>query len=166
MANHRIAPELRERAIMHMMPPYNWSLRQVADDIGVGIATVHGWRKQLELEGLIIRKIEPDSEHSTEQIFTILLETAALSEHELAEYCRKHGLYPEHLVVWKQNCLAANQPKHRQLVDEQRAVRSEKARIRALEKELRRKDKALAELAALLVLQEKLSALQDNEEGD
>jgi transposase len=39
MANHRIAPELRERAIMHMMPPYNWSLRQVADDIGVGIAT-------------------------------------------------------------------------------------------------------------------------------
>ena len=75
MANHRIAPELRERAIMHMMPPYNWSLRQVADDIGVGIATVHGWRKQLELEGLIIRKIEPDSEHSTEQIFTILLET-------------------------------------------------------------------------------------------
>jgi transposase len=89
-----------------------------------------------------------------------------LSEHELAEYCRKHGLYPEHLVTWKQNCLAANQPKHRQLVDEQRAVRSEKARIRALEKELRRKDKALAELAALLVLQEKLSALRDNEEDD
>lgn len=57
MANHRIAPELRERAIMHMMPSYNWSLRQVADDIGVGIATVHGWRKQLELEGLLIRKI-------------------------------------------------------------------------------------------------------------
>ncbi len=27
MAKHRIAPELRERAIMHMMPPYNWSLR-------------------------------------------------------------------------------------------------------------------------------------------
>lgn len=89
-----------------------------------------------------------------------------MSEHELAEYCRKDGLYPEHLVAWKQNCLAANQPKHRQLVDEQRAVRSEKARIRTLEKELRRKDKALAELAALLVLQEKLSALRDNEEDD
>ncbi len=43
MANHRISPELRERAITHMMPLYNWSLKQVADDIGVGIATVHGW---------------------------------------------------------------------------------------------------------------------------
>lgn len=119
MANHRIAPELRERAIMHLMPPYNWSLRQVADDIGVGIATVHGWRKQLELEGLIIRKVEPGAEQSAEQIFTILLETASLSEHELSEYCRKNGLYPEHIAEWKQNCLTANQPKHRQLVDEQ-----------------------------------------------
>lgn len=39
MANHRntqIAPELRERAIMRLMPSYNWSFRQVADDIGVG----------------------------------------------------------------------------------------------------------------------------------
>ena len=54
--------------------------------------------------------------------------------------------------------MIANQPKHRQLVDEQRATRTEKSRIRALEKELRRKDKALAQMAALLVLQEKLSA--------
>lgn len=65
MANHRIAPELRERAIMHLMPPYNWTLRQVADDIGVGTATVHGWRKQLELEGLIIRKVEPGAEQGS-----------------------------------------------------------------------------------------------------
>ena len=95
-----------------------------------------------------------------------MLETALLSEHELSEYCRKNGLYPEHIAEWKQNCLTANQPRHRQLVDEQRATRTEKSRIRALEKELRRKDKALAEMAALLVLQEKLSALWDNEEDD
>lgn len=124
----------------------------------VGTATVHGWRKQLELEGLIIRKVKPGVEQQAEQIFTNLLETAALSKHELSEYCRKNGLYPEHVAEWKPNCLIANQPKHRQLVDEQRATRTEKSRIRALEKELRRKDKALAQMAALLVLQEKLSA--------
>lgn len=61
---------------MHLMPPYNLTLRQVADDVGVGTATVHGWRKQLELGGLIIRKVEPGAEYSVEQIFTILLETA------------------------------------------------------------------------------------------
>lgn len=162
----KIAPELRERAIMHMLPPYNWSLRQVADDIGVGLATVHGWRKQLEMEGLIAHKDELTHTQTPEQIFSILLETAPLSEHELAGYCRQHGLYAEQIGQWKQNCLLENQPHHRQFADTQRATRADKTRIRALEKELRRKDKALAETAALLVLRRKLSALQDDEEDD
>lgn len=45
MTNKPIDPELKERAIMHLLPPYNWSLRQVADDIGAGVSTVHGWRQ-------------------------------------------------------------------------------------------------------------------------
>lgn len=69
---------------LHLMPPYNWNIRQVADDIGAGIAMVYGWRKQREPEGLIIRKVEPNAEQSAEQIFTILPETASLSE-----YCCK-----------------------------------------------------------------------------
>ncbi len=47
MANKPIDPELKVRVIMHLLPPYNWSLRQVADDIGAGVSTVHGWRQQL-----------------------------------------------------------------------------------------------------------------------
>lgn len=43
MANKPINPELKERAIMHLLPPYNWSLRQAADGIEAGIFTVHGW---------------------------------------------------------------------------------------------------------------------------
>lgn len=166
MANKPIAPEMKERAIMHLLPPYNWSLRQVADDIGAGISTVHGWRQRLEMEGLITQKKDQTDNRSPEQIFTILLETATLSEYELAEYCRKNGLYAELIRLWKQNCLTANMPQHRQLAETQRATRVEKTRIRQLEKELCRKDKALAEIAALLVLQEKLSALRDDEEDD
>ncbi|EAA2949884.1 IS3 family transposase [Salmonella enterica] len=140
---------------MHLLPPYNWSLRQVADDIGAGISTVHGWRQQLEMEGLIAQKQDQTDGRSPEQIFSILLETAIMSEHELAEYCRKNGLYAEQIRLWKQNCLAANMPQHSQLAEVQKATRGEKTRIRQLEKEFHRKDKALAEIAALLVLQEK-----------
>ncbi|WP_157859579.1 hypothetical protein [Enterobacter bugandensis] len=53
MANKPIVPDLKERAIMHLLPPYNWSLHQVADDIEAGNSTVHGWRQQLEMEGHI-----------------------------------------------------------------------------------------------------------------
>jgi len=85
MTNHRVAPELEERAIMYLMPPR--SLRKVADDIGVGIATVHGWHKQLKLEGLIVRKVEPGVEHSAEQIFTILPEiTSSIQCHIPLQY--------------------------------------------------------------------------------
>ncbi len=118
------------------------------------------------MEGLIKDKHDLTDARSPEQIFTILLETATLSEHELAEYCRKNGLYTEQIRHWKQNCLVANQPQHRQLADAQKAARADKTRIRALERELRRKDRALAETAALLVLQEKLGALRNSEEDE
>lgn len=166
MGRRPVDPELKERAIRHLLPPYNWTMRQVAEDIGVGVSTVHDWRKRLEMEGLIKDKHDLTEARSPEQIFSILLETATLSEHELAEYCRKNGLYTEQIRHWKQNCLAANQPQHRQLADAQKAARADKMRIRTLERELRRKDRALAETAALLVLQEKLGALRSSEEEE
>lgn len=52
------------------------------------------------------------------------------------------------------------------MADAQKAARADKMRIRALERELRRKDRALAETAALLVLQEKLGALRSSEEDE
>jgi hypothetical protein len=45
MANHTVAAELKEKAIMRLMPPYNWTLRQMADEIGAGVSTVWQWRK-------------------------------------------------------------------------------------------------------------------------
>ncbi|MCW3185672.1 hypothetical protein OJO68_22780 [Escherichia coli] len=47
-----------------------------------------------------------------------------------------------------------------------RALRDAKNKFRELEKELKRKDKALAEAAALLILREKFNALWDNSEED
>lgn len=101
--------------------------------------------------GLIKEKHDLTEARSPKQIFSILLETATLSEQ---------------IRHWKQNCLAANQPQHRQLADAQKATRADKMRIRTLERELRRKDRALAESAALLVLQEKLGALRSSEEDE
>ncbi|MFX2612004.1 hypothetical protein V6282_25805 [Enterobacter mori] len=126
MANKPIVPELKERTIMHFLPPYNWSLRQVADDIGAGVSTVHGWHQQLEMEGLIAQKQDQTDGHSPEQIFSILLETSTMSEHKLSEYCRKNGLYAEQIRLWKQNCHAANMPQYRQLAEVQKATRGEK----------------------------------------
>jgi len=88
----------------------------------------------------------------------LLRATAALDEAGQNAWCREHGLYPSELERWKQGATEA-------LADpgEARAshgeTRADRKRIKELERELLRKDKALAETAALLVLSKKLSAI-------
>jgi len=89
-----------------------------------------------------------------------------MSEIELSEYCRSKGLYPEQIKVWKLSCIKGNMTNNEQKKEIEADARADKKRIRQLERELRRKDKALAETAAILVLRKKLSALWEEDEED
>jgi hypothetical protein len=75
-----------------------------------------------------------------------------LSELEIGDYCRRKRIYPEQITDWR-NAFIANSTKQ-SAVKHVKACQSrdDKNRIRELERELRRKDAALAETAALLVL--------------
>lgn len=101
---------------------------------------------------------------SGEAKFAVVIETAPLNASELSEYCRAKGLYPEQVARWRQACIegAAAQESRDQGVTGQ--LKAAKQQIRTLEKDLRRKEKALAESAALLVLQKKFSTLWEDEE--
>jgi hypothetical protein len=95
-----------------------------------------------------------------------VVETLALSESELSQYCRENGLYSEQVQRWKQECLQGFQNSEAVSKASQRQSKSDKAEIKTLKKDLRRKEKALAETAALLVLRKKLDALwEDSEEN-
>ena len=91
--------------------------------------------------------------------FAAVLHAASLSEIELSEYCRSKGLYPEQISAWRQACITGQMSAKAQLKAERDQARADKKRITELERELRRKDKALAEAAALLVLSKKLAGL-------
>ena len=97
MAGTPIPIELKEQALMRLLPPYSWSLRQVAQEIGFSPTTILNWRRQLEGEGLLMPREEQDIDWSANQIFTFVLETALLSEYELAEYCREKKLYVDQI---------------------------------------------------------------------
>ena len=92
-------------------------------------------------------------EWPAEAKFAVVLETAALSEIELGEYYRRKGLYPEQVQLWHQACILGQQSARAQQQAEDAQAKVDKKRIRQLEQELRRKDKALAEAAAQLILQ-------------
>ena len=89
-----------------------------------------------------------------------------MSEHEVSSYCSEYGMYVEHIKIWQTTSIAAHSSTQdsRYKLDTDR--RADKKKNMFLEKELNRKDNALAETAALLVLREKYNALWDNSEED
>ena len=83
---------------------------------------------------------------------------------ELGEYCRKRGLYSAQIAAWRLACEQANDWDRASSVRLERVTKEEKKRIKDLERDLARKDRALAETAALLVLRKKASAIWGGDE--
>jgi hypothetical protein len=96
--------------------------------------------------------------------FAVVLETASLSEAALAGYCRSKGLYIEQVRLWRVACEQANARRDREAASQAQQRKTDKQRIKDLERELNRKEKALAEAAALLVLAKKYRALPQQDE--
>ena len=82
------------------------------------------------------------------------------------EYCREKGLFVEQLKQWQTSCMDANKPDQKMSYQDSKEQRAANKRIKELEKELNRKEKALAETAALLVLREKYNALWEAKEEE
>jgi transposase len=128
------------------------SLRAFSDQQGISKSTLYTWSRKLDLNNI---KRMNKTTITAEQRFSIVLETATFSEMKLSAYCREKGLYPEQVQQWKQACIDANRDGSKPVL---RADKKDKNRIKELEKELHRKEKALAETAALLVLRKKFNA--------
>ena len=84
--------------------------------------------------------------------------TAAMNEAELSAWCRSHGEYPQDLAKWRASATTALAAPE-ELRASPQATRADRKRIKELERELLRKDRALAETAALLVLSKKVQAI-------
>lgn len=78
-----------------------------------------------------------------------------MNEIELAEYARKKGLYVEQIKSWKDACMNANGGVAKEAARLNRDLKDSQKKVKKLEKKLQRKEKALAEAAALLVLSKK-----------
>ena len=143
-----------------MLPPNNMAIRQLAQEEGISAATLHKWRAQARGKGQLLPDADAGPEGwSSRDKFAAVLETAALNEADMAEYCRKRGLFPAQITAWRVACEQANDWDRASTARLGKATKEEKRRVKDLERELARKDRALAETAALLVLRKKASAI-------
>jgi transposase len=162
-----IALERKEAILKKMLAPLNMSVAPLAREEGICQNTLYNWRKQLKPQGQIVpfSSQKPD-DWSGEAKLAVVIETAPLSEIELSQYCREKGLLVEQVKAWRNACILGNTNQDKLKAVQNKQSRADKKCIKQLERELNRKDKALAEAAALLVLRKKLRAYYGEEDED
>ncbi len=147
-----------------MLPPHNVGVPQLVRETGIPRDTLYGWRRQAVAQGAVASAAAtPLGIWSSQEKFSAVVETASLNELELGEYCRRRGIFPEQLGAWREACCQANAalPSKAQ----QAELRAEREQVQQLTRELAYKDRALAEAAALLVLQKKVRAIWEASEA-
>ena len=94
------SPERKSAVLKRMLPPNNLAIRQLSQDEGISEATLHKWRAEARSKGQLLPDADAGPEGwSSRDKFAAVLETAALNETDLAEYCRKRGLYPTQIAA-------------------------------------------------------------------
>jgi transposase len=152
-----------------MSPPMRQSVAQISAELGIHVVTLYNWRKAWRLQGEVVPASEKDPEGwgATDK-FTVVLETAGLNATEFSAYCRERGLFPEQVERWRQASQDANEKPVLTLKEQKELERlraQDQKEIKRLKQELRRKEKALAEAAALLIASKKIQAFW-GEDGD
>ena len=153
MARH--SPKFKAKAVARLGAPESATLQAVAHDSGIGVDTLERWRDELASRPA----------WSAAARFDAVLSTATLDARSKSAWCREHGLYPAQLEQWQASAVAALADQALTASSDKVAARQDKLRIKQLERDLLRKDRALAETAALLVLSKKVAAIWNNGEA-
>ena len=164
--NRRYTHEEKDRLIARMNPPENCTLTELAKETGISKSTLSTWKYKdtSKASGNTVNKFKGPI--SSRDKFLVVIETYIMSEIGLSKYCREKGLYVEDIKKWRTSCLGANDTESIDTKGLRQDLQDEKKRSKALEKELLRKERALAETAALLVLRKKLGAILGDQEED
>ena len=163
----KYSKEYKESILWRIMPPNSESITRIAKEEGISEQTLRNWQKRARRDGYAAPGTDAQSEEwSTQDKFVIVVETASMNESELAEYARKKGLYVEQIKAWRDACMNANGGIAKEAARLNRALKDSQKERRKLERELHRKEKALAEAAALLVLRKKARAIWGDPEDE
>lgn len=145
------------------------TMNDIAKEYGISRATIDRWIREAQLTESISPATMKDEEKrpqdwSKAERLQAIIECANMEESEVSAYCRGKGLYPHHIKQWKADFAGDVTAVTSQ--QDRTHVKQLKAENKDLKRELQRKEKALAETAALLVLKKKVQHLLDDGEDN
>jgi transposase-like protein len=155
----------KEQAVQKALTRGRKSLKSVAKELNMSHWTLRDWLKNIPGGDLKTNEHRPKrpQDWPLQERLQGLLESHGLADEALHAYCRERGIFPHHLEQWREAFSRGEGGESGR--SEQKERNALKAEIQQLKRELNRKEKALAESAALLVLQKKFQAFWE-EKGE
>jgi transposase-like protein len=163
----------KDRMVQRMSGPRRITATALAKEVGIHQPTLSRWLREAhtvpamggsdDSAGGESRKPKSTRQWSAEEKLSALQEASTLDDDQLGAFLRREGLHMAQLEEWRAAIVSAlsnaKKPKSRKASPESK-------RIRALEKELNRKEKALAEVAALLALKKRAAEIWGDGDDD
>jgi len=162
--------KFKSRMVAKMVGPRAVSASALAAEVGLSQPTLSRWLREAHTVPGMAKKSRRSKDKarpqrpqdwSPEEKLRVVVESMSLTDEELGAFLRKEGLHQAQLDEWSATVRSSLTARK-----EAKKASTESKRIRELERELRRKEKALAEAAALLVLQKKAQAIWGDEDND
>ena len=138
-----------------MLPPESAAAEDVAGEIGIGADTLKRWFSEAVAKPARERA---SGAWTAVARFDAVLTTAAMDEAAKSAWCRANGVFLHDLIAWRKSATQALASPEEALASPSQ-TKQDRRRIKELERDLRRKNAALAETAALLVLSKKMEAI-------
>jgi transposase len=157
--------QLKE-AVLKKVLQGNKPQHAIAKEFGVGRSTISKWLREYKQNGNIDlnSKEKRPKDWTAEERMSALIETGVMSGEARTAWCRKKGIFIHHLDQWKKDAISAMSFDSTRKQSEE--VKNLKQENKNLKKDLNRKEKALAETAALLVLKKKAQEIWGEPEDD
>lgn len=156
---NKLSTSAKQKIIEKALSRNGRSLAEIAKNNNIGVSTLARWLKKYRKNAIIEEQNTQQERQkpSRHEQFKHLIATASLSEEDVGIYCRENGLYSFQLNEWRESFMSSNPPEkdHTTLAE----LKSLRVEIKQLKQEIRRKDSALAEATALLILKKKAALI-------
>lgn len=167
MLHRRYNEGFKEAAVKKLLSPGSLGLKRTAHHLGVPSSTLFEWKVKYanKVNMKQTKKLRLVKDWTSEEKLGALLETAKMSENELGKYLRANGLHSSDLESFKHELLSSSTPSRGRPKLDPEVVQLRKD-VKILSRDLNKKDKALAEMSARVILLKKSRLLWGEPEDE
>lgn len=153
----------KETQIKKVLAPNSRSVLSVAKEAGISYQTLRNWLEQAKNGTLEKQDTVGGANRTAREKLNLVIESKSISKEDHGRWLRERGLHSEHIPLYEQELRDLVEDKGKTEKEEIKKLKKENKR---LSKELEKKEKALAEMAALYTLKKKAEELWGEDEDD